>query len=61
MLLQNIIKLKVILTVHDIRVVKMRIIAINLGMIFAKLPDILISIPAFVFIKDGEHEVFFSV
>lgn len=61
MLLQNMTKLKVILTVHDIRVVKMRIIAINLGMIFAKLPDILISIPAFVFIKDGEHEVFFSV
>lgn len=50
-----------ILTVHDIRVVKPRIIVINLGMVFTKLPEILISIPAFVFIKDGEHEVFFSV
>lgn len=61
MLLHNMSKLKVTLTVHDIGVVKTRIVAINLRMIFTKLPDVLISIPAFVFIKYGEHEVFFSV
>lgn len=61
MLLHNMSKIKVILTVHDIRAVKTRIIEINLGMSFAKLLKILLSIPAFVFVKDGEHEVFFSV
>lgn len=61
MLLHNMSELKVILTVHNIGVVKTRITAINLGMSFTKLIEILISIPAFVFIEDGEHEVFFSV
>lgn len=54
-------KLKVIVTVHDVGGVKTRIIAINLGMNLAKLPEVLISIPALVFIKSGEHEVLLSV
>lgn len=48
------------LTVHDIRLVKVRVALVDLGSV-TKLADVVVQVPAHVLVKYGKHSVLLLV